>query len=425
MDLGLAKGTRDLFPADKILRDTILRTLIDTFQTYGFNPLDTPIIERLDVLQRKAMANDDVAKEQFTLTDQGNRQLGLRFDLTVPFARFIGMNSKTLKLPFKRYQIGEIFRDGPIKLGRYRQFTQCDADICGVADPIADAELLQLLQTAFKKLKLDVTIKLNNRKLVDALLDTVGIQQGKRNDVMLALDKIVKYGIDVVYKELQDKGIGDATIQRLFEIVLVKGTNENKIAFLATQLQNTEGLEEIKRILTLTPGITFDISLMRGLSYYTGPIFEVTLNDSRLTSSLAGGGRYDTLIGEFIGGETIPATGISFGLDTICDAFTIQGKAPGTQSVCQVYIIPIKTLERSFEIASILRKKEIAADIDLLGKGISKNLDYANKLGIPYVLIIGKQELDQGKVKLRDMKSGKEQLLTVEEVCEALSAHSS
>ena len=417
MNLQLPKGTRDLKPEEMIARNKVIGTLREIFEVYGFSPLETPVLEKYDILAAKYAGGSEILKETFKLKDQGKRDLGLRYDLTVPLSRFIGMNPNT-KMPFKRYQIGEVFRDGPVESARYRQFTQCDVDIVGCREMTADAEIIALISRAFEKLGLDCVIKINSRKLLNDLLKYCKVPNNKIEDVIIIIDKLDKIGIEEVKKELS-KIINKKIIQKIEEIISIEGLNESKISKLKEIIKKSDGMDEIESLLNylniINVGVDFDISLARGLAYYTGTVIEVFLRDSGVKSAVCAGGRYDKMIGSFLGRGNFPAVGVAFGLDRIYDAYIEKNKEE-KKTVTQIYIIPIKTLNESLKIAEELRKSGIKADIDLMGKGISKNLEFANSLGIPYVLFIGPDELKQNKVKLRDMKTGEEELFTVKEL---------
>ncbi len=424
MELSNAKGTRDFPPEEEILKQQVLGTLKSAFERYGFNPFDTPVLERLDVLASKYAGGSEILKEIFKLKDQGGRELALRYDLTVPFSRFIGMNPN-LKMPFKTYQIGPVFRDGPIKLGRYRQFTQCDVDVVGISAMTAEAEIIMLSQEVFEKLELDAVIKVNNRKVLNAIVEAADIKTSPE-DVILTLDKLEKVGAKAIEEELKSKKVSAASIKKLMELTSIKGTNLEKMEILEAELVSDEGkkgMAEIRELFSYlddADNVEFDVSLARGLAYYTGTVFEAFLKKSEIKSAIAAGGRYDEMIGKFLNkGKDFPAVGISFGLDVIADALQLM-KKKSQKSVAQVYVISIKTLPESLRITTKLRKAGIKADIDLIGKGISKNLDYANALGIPNVIFIGDDELKKQKVKLRNMVSGKEELLSVEECIKAI-----
>lgn len=427
MELERAKGTRDFLPEEKILRDNIVSKIKEIFELYGYNPLETPIIERYETLSSKYAGGAEILKETFKLKDQGKRQLGLRYDLTVPLARVIGMNPN-LKLPFKRYQIGEVFRDGPLKTGRYRQFTQCDVDVIGIKQMTADSEILALTKNIFNKLNLDIVIKVNNRKLLNGILNQVKISKNKQESIIISLDKIEKIGIEEVKKELNKKGLDKKQIEILIEKLILEGTNKSKLSEIKIFIDNKEGEEGIKEIEellkyleVLDTNVIFDLSLARGLSYYTGTVFEVYLKKGEVKSSLAAGGRYDKMISSFLNTtKEYPAVGISFGLDIILETIKLK-KIEVKKSIVQVYIIPIKTLEDSLKIAQKLRDNGIKIDIDLMERGVIKNLEYCNNLEIPYVIFIGKKELAIDKLKLRNMKTGNEEYLSIDELIKKLS----
>ena len=418
MTLQLPKGTRDLKPEEAIVRNKIVSTLKGVFEVYGYSPLETPVFERYDILASKYAGGAEILKETFKFKDRGKRELGLRYDLTVSMCRFVGMNPN-IKMPFKRYAIGEVFRDGPVERARYRQFTQCDVDVVGINGMTADAEIIALTQRAFKKLGFDVVIKVNNRKLLNGLLSNAGVKKDKLETVLLTIDKLDKFGLEAVKKELKQKKVNNATIKKIVNIINIKGNNKAKINNINKLINDSDGLKEINELLSLLNilkiNIDFDVSLARGLSYYTGTVIEVYLKNSGVKTAVCAGGRYDNIIGSFIGRGNYPAVGISFGLDRIYDAY-IEKTKEIKKSVTQVYIIPINTFNESLKIAEELRNENVNVDIDLTGRGPSKNLQYANSLGIPYVLFVGQEELKQGKIKLKDMDSGKEQMMDAEEL---------
>jgi len=418
MKLQLPKGMRDFKPEKLIFRNNIVNSLIEIFELYGYSPLATPLLERYEILSSKYAGGTEILKETFKLKDQGNRELGLRYDLTVPMCRFVGMNPN-LRMPFKRYQIGEVFRDGPIETGRYRQFTQYDVDVVGCKSMEAEAEIISLTNRFFKKLNFDFIIKVNNRKLLNDILTYCKVPKPKMSEAILSIDKLEKIGFDGVNEELMEKGFKIDIINNIKKIITIKGTNSEKISQLKKLLKKSEGLTEIetlnKYIDLLGIDINFEVTLARGLSYYTGTVFEVLLKNSKIKTSVCGGGRYDKMIGDFLGKGDYPAVGISFGLDRIYDAYIEKNKEE-KKTVTQVYIIPINTFKDSLKIAEELRNEGVKVDIDLAGKGPSKNLKYANSLNIPYVLFIGEDELKQNKVKLKDMKTGKEKLVTAKEL---------
>jgi len=420
-ELQLAKGVRDFPPEEKMIRDRIINTIKQVFELYGYNPIELPILERYETLAAKYAAGEesDALKEIFVTEDNGKRKLGLRFDLTVPFSRFIGMNPE-MKMPFKKYVTGQVFRDGPIKKGRYREFTQFDPDIVGCEDVIADAEIMSITETVFNNLGFECVIEFNTRKLINGILEDLKIPEKKKFGVIVSVDKFKKIGEEGVEQELLQKGIKKDIIIKLFDYLRQGKTNEETLTRLKKVIKSNtgkEGLKEIEDLLVYSKefglnSVIFVPSLARGLAYYTGPVYEAYLNSS-ITSSAAGGGRYDELIGKFLGGkQRIPATGISFGIEVIVEAIKEKEKLE-RKSVVQLFVIPIKTRQKCIGIVQQLRKAGLNTDMDLMEKGISKNLEYANAYNIPYVLFVGEQELKLGKVKLRDMLSGKEEMLTL------------
>jgi histidyl-tRNA synthetase len=427
--LEMAKGTRDFPPEEKIIRDKLINTIKGVFENYGYNPIELPILERYETLAAKYAAGEesDALKEIFTSIDNGERKLGLRFDLTVPFSRFIGMNPE-LKMPFKKYIMGQVFRDGPMKKGRYREFMQFDPDIVGCKSVIADAEILAIVEDVFSRLGFGCVIEVNNRKIITGIMEDLDISEKKQFDVIVSVDKLKKIGESGVEAELLAKDMGKKEIALLFKYLKTydsfKDTLDN-LKKLMKSKTGIEGIDEMEELFSYLQeyklkDVKFIPSLARGLAYYTGPVYEAFLVGSTLTSSAAGGGRYDKMIGNFLGGEKeVPATGVSFGIEVLVEAMKEREKLV-QKSLVKAYLIPIKTTKKCISIAQKLRKAGINTDMDLQGKGISNNLDYANSYGIPYVIFAGERELAEGKVKLRDMKTGKEEILSVETAIEKL-----
>lgn len=422
-ELQLAKGVRDIPPGEKIVKDRVISMLTNIFELYGFMPLETPILERYETLSAKFAAGEasDALKEIFKLKDQGRRTLGLRFDLTVPLARYVAMNPN-LKLPFKRYALGSVFRDGPIKLGRTREFWQMDIDTVGTKSMLAEAEILAMVDSVFRKLNLNVMIKVNNRKLLNGILEQAGVD--KKEEAIIAIDKLDKIGEVGVSKELKGRGYSTKQINQV--LTLVK--NDMSLKKLKTKITDPvgkEGLAELGELFSYLKSMkidstVFDISLARGLAYYTGTVFEVFLKKGEVTSSLAGGGRYDNMIGKFLGGgREIPAVGISLGLVPIIETLKKEDNIE-TKSITTILVIPINVTDKALEISQKLREVGISTDFAISKKGVGKNLEYADALGIPYAVIVGENELKQNKVLLKEMSTGTEQLLTVDGVIKKL-----
>ena len=420
-----ARGTRDYPPSEKIMRMEVTGKLRRIFELYGYSPLQTPLIERLDVLASKYSGGSEILKEMFQLKDQGGRELALRYDMTVPFSRFVGMNPH-VKLPFKRYQIGRVYRDGPIKLGRTREFYQCDVDVVGSKNMMTDAECILVAKRVFKELGLDVEVEVSNRKVLNGIIKEVGIADDKVDDVIVTVDKFKKLPETEIEKEFRAKDVSDEQMDKLFEIFKFKGSNTEKVDYLKKVLtsdEGREGVDEMEQVLSYCdgPGVEFNLALARGLAYYTGTVFEIFMKDSDFRSSLGGGGRYDNMIGDFLGGKTdFPAVGISFGLEPITVMLQKQGKIVEKKTVTQLFVIPIGTSLECVKIVEELRDSGVRTEMDIAGRGISKNLNYCNSLSIPFVLFVGEDELKEGKFKLKDMTSGEEGMLSLAEVVKKL-----
>lgn len=404
----LAKGVRDFAPEEMQLRQYILRSITEQFVLFGFEPLETPILERMETLNAKMAGSDstDVAKEIFKVEDQGGRELGLRFDLTVPLSRYVAIH-KDLKLPFRRYEIGRVYRDGPIKLGRYREFIQCDADIIGSNSMLADADCVHLADAVFRSLSIPVTLKVNNRSVLDAVCNKLGITNS--HDAIITIDKLDKVGAEGVRKELGSKGITREQSDKLLDLLLVQGTNAGKVAFLENEL-GEEALRDIKILLGhLQCEVEFAPSLARGLAYYTGTVYEAFAIDSAIKGSLCGGGRYDKLVSALTSGAVDqPAVGISFGIEPIGEVLK-ERTHEGEDSLTNIFIIPIgNTVNTCVGVLHDLRDLGVSCVMDTNARGISKNLEYANKLRIPLVLIIGEKDIEQGIFTLKNLKTGEE-----------------
>jgi histidyl-tRNA synthetase len=421
------KGTKDFIPSEQITRQEIIQILQDTFIRYGYLPMETPNVCYFDVLASKYAGGSEILKEVYKLNDQGMRELGLRYDLTVPFARFIGMNP-TIKMPFKRYEIGKVYRDGPVKLGRAREFYQCDVDIVGVKSILAEAELMAMAKEVYSQLGLDVYISYNNRKLLTGIIKLSGINDKLVSKTILMLDKMNKIGKYVVRCELSELGIGDVQINELFQYIELS-LNEIKEKIPSTKKNSmiVQGLEEIEELngylegMGIEQSMKFTLTLSRGLEIYTGTIWEVFLSDASIASSVGAGGRYDNIIGSFIdNGNEYPAVGMTFGLDVIYEALKLKGEEQYTSPV-KLYIVPLGTEKESFELATRLRQNGIAVDIAMQKKKISKALYYADKKKIPYVLILGETDIKSGEVQLKTMIDGSQRDIKIDDIAKYLS----
>lgn len=427
------KGTRTYSPEEQIIKEQILDVMRKWFKIYGYRPLETPILELYDIAASKYGGGAEILKETFRLSDQGNRNLCLRYELTFKFAKFIGMNP-TIRMPIKRYEIGKVFRDGPIKLGRLREFTQCDVDQVGIDDVYADAELIDLAFRLFNDLDIDIRVEINDRKLLFGIFEQAGIPKDLVIDAALSMDKFAKIGEAGVEEEMLNKGIGMESIEKVLDTLKIASRakdNINKLELLGeiiTNAQGKEGIDELKSIfgyfeaLGTKGSIEFSPTLARGLGYYTGPMWEIYLKDnSKITSSIAAGGRWDEMIGQFLGSKSskYPATGMTFGLDVIYAAIAEKRdalKKEMNRRVPFVLVIPIegspggrRVFDYSLRLTSVLRANLLSSEIS--ERKLVRSLERANKEDIPYVIIIGLRELSERKVRLRDMRSGKEEVL--------------
>lgn len=423
MELKNLKGTRDFMKNEQRVRNEIINKLQQVFENYGYEPIETPVVCMYDILASKYAGGDEILKEIYKFKDQGQRDIALRYDLTVPFARLIGMNAD-LRMPFKRYEIGKVFRDGPVKPGRVREFIQCDVDMVGVKSMMAEAELMVMASDIYKQLGLDVYIAFNNRKLLSGIIKTAKVNEELEGSVILSLDKLEKIGQGGVSQELIEKGLSEEQIVKLFSLLmmnekeLLKKLGSNPLNELIEQ-----GIKELKELEYYIDSVgiknicKFSPYLARGLEIYTGTVFEIFLTDGSITSSLSGGGRYDNIVGAFLNnGKEYPAVGITFGLDVIYLALEAKGFMIKEVPPAQVYIIPIGTESEAFKLTANLRRRGVSADIEMDRRKLRKSLEYASKQGIPFVIVIGEEEIKNGKVKIRNMETGSEMETNLEEV---------
>ena len=417
MKIQNVKGGYDFLPKEQRIRNYINNILKDTFERYGYQPIETPILCYFDMLAGKYDDNNDILKEIYKLTDQGERQLGLRYDLTVPFAKFIALNKNNIKYPFKRYEINKVFRDGPVKVGRDREFTQCDVDVVGIGGEIIEAELISLYVEAFNKLQIPIIIKYNSRKLMSGLILESGIKEELISSTITIIDKITKLTDEEITKYFLDIGLNSKQITKLLEYFkldlkeLTKRFKKTNNIILLEGLNEISNLTKYLRKLKLLKYTIFTPSLARGQDYYTGNVFEVYESTGRLTGSIGGGGRYDKMITNFIDdGNTYPATGISFGLTSIF-ALLKDREELNKDTNLDIFVIPMNTPIESLKIVNELRTMGFKVDMEMENKKIKKSLDYANKEKIPYVIIIGEDEIKNKYLKLKSMSDGNEYLI--------------
>ena len=425
------RGTRDFLPEEMIKREFVINTLKKVFEAYGFSPFETPAFENFELLAAKGSGGDAIKDQIYYFKDKSERELGLRFDLTVPMARVVA-NNPQLPKPFKRYCIARAWRYEEIRKDRFREFWQCDVDTVGSSSMEADTEILAVAVYSLKALGFKkFCIKLNNRKILSALMDFVNAPEKKKYDVFRAIDKLDKFGEDTVRDELKATRLKPKQIRELFELIMIEGSPEEVIKKAEKILQSTvgsQGLEELKNIVEFsknydfTGKIVIDFSLARGLDYYTGPIFEIVDTSGKNIGSLAGGGRYDDLI-ELFGGKPTPATGISLGIERIVEVMKQEKMFDLPKTNVKVFVANVneEVKNDTIKIAQELRSKGISCQLDLMNRNLSKQLEFANNLGVPYTVVVGPKEIKKNKFKLKDMEIGKEQELSLEKIIKKMT----
>jgi len=447
----IPKGTRDFGPAEMVRRKYIFSVIEKVFQKYGYVPIETPAMENLSTLLGKYGEEGDkllfkilnsgdflngIDRQKLT-ESEGNKiallisEKGLRYDLTVPFARFVVQHREEITFPFKRYQIQPVWRADKPQKGRYREFFQCDADCIGSNSLLNELDLLQIISEVFAELKIRVLVKLNNRKILAGMAEVTG-QADKLTDLTTAIDKVEKIGYEKVVEELKARGLTPAGIQKIVPFLTMKGTAAEKTDLLRKLLQQSEtglkGLEEMARLFDMSRAIKlpfepeFDVSLARGLNYYTGTIIEVKAVDVEI-GSICGGGRYDDLTGIF-GMPGISGVGISFGADRIYDVLDQLNLFP--EKVAQtsdVMVVNFEEKEQLFylDIVKQIRSAGIKAELYPDAVKLKKQFSYADARNIPFVIIAGGDEIASGQLSLRNMKNGEQEKLTITEIISKLN----
>ncbi len=440
----IPKGTRDFSPAEMTRRTYIFDTIKDVFSTFGYAPLETPAMENLSSLMGKygeegdkllfkvLNSGDFAAKVNADELSNSNAlaakicEKGLRYDLTVPFARYVVQHQNEISFPFKRYQIQPVWRADRPQKGRYREFYQCDVDVIGSRSLMNEVELISIVERVFSKLNIRVILKMNNRKILYGIAETIG-HADKMIDITVAIDKLEKIGLDAVNAELIERGIDAEAVARLQPILELKGDNLSKLAKLEEVIGESEtgrkGIEEMRTIfglvkdLNIDLDVELDLSLARGLNYYTGAIFEVKAVDYAI-GSICGGGRYDDLTGIF-GLSGMSGVGISFGADRIYDVMCGLDLFPlhATISTGALFVsLGEQEQLAAMRAADMLRKEGVQTEVYPDICKMKKQMEYANRRGIPYVIIIGSDELAENKVTIKDMESGKQYKVAPEEI---------
>ncbi|MFT4036539.1 MAG: histidine--tRNA ligase [Thermomicrobiales bacterium] len=409
------KGFRDYMPEQMILRQRIIGIFRTIFEQHGFEPLDTPALEYLDVLTGKAGENE---KLMYRFEDAGGREVGLRYDLTVPLARVVAQHQNELVLPFKRYHIAPVWRAENPQRGRFREFWQCDADIAGSASPIADAEVIAIMAEALEAIGVpEFVIRISHRRLLESIGLAAGVPSEQATALYRAIDKLDKIGREGVAQELSDAGLNPAQAGRVLDLVTRTGTPAELLDALSVELAEVPGapdaIADMRVIFDLLPAFgiaanryALDLALARGLDYYTGPVFEATVTEPRV-GSVGGAGRYDGLVGAFLG-RPVPATGMSLGLERIIEVVREHNLLPAPSSVADVAVITLKdTVAAGARIASELRAAGLRADLSLQPqRGIGDQLKAADRRGIPLAVIVGSSEFAAGNATIKVLASG-------------------
>jgi len=425
------RGTRDFLPWDMIKRRFVVETVRSVFELYGYDEIETPAFELLDVLTAKC--GPDVKEQIYAFKDKAGRDLGLRFDLTVPLARVVASHPDLPK-PFKRYCISRVWRYEEPQSGRFREFWQADADIVGSAKMDADAEVVALAISCLKRLGMkNFRVRLNNRKILESIAASADVEKELWLDVFRAIDKLDKVGQEGVRRELEKLGLSGDQISTIMMQISKCGdvdAVEREVSH-ALNDRGKEGFNELAEIISnlelynCSEYVVVDLSLARGLDYYTGPIFEISAETNVNVGSVAGGGRYDNLI-ELLGGPPTPATGISLGIDRLVEVLGEANMLPTARTLTQAFIAYTSpSLKKEvIAVAEKLRDRGIRVEVDVMGRKLDRQLKYADAKGIPYVVILGPQEVERGVYRVRDMSAREERLVNLQELLELLKGHS-
>lgn len=425
----ILKGFRDYLPQDMLLRQRLIEIFRGVFERHGFEPIDTPVLEYLDVLTGKAGENESL---MYHFEDHGGRQVGLRYDLTVPLSRFVAMHENDVVLPFKRYHIAPVWRAEKPQRGRFREFIQCDADIVGSASMLADAEGISVLADALHAIDLSqAVISINHRRLLEAMARLAGVPESHSGGVFRAIDKLDKIGPDGVRTELMKTGVSGEAADNVLVLVTEQGDSGTLLALAAKRLADVDGgPESVDELRELTQHLDdlgvhrhswkIDLSLARGIDYYTGPVCEARVETPKV-GSIAGTGRYDALVGSFLGRQ-IPATGISLGFERIMEVVREYNLIDVPSAVADAFMVYLPdTIADASRIVRELRDGGLRIDQSIIeNKGLGAQLKYADRRGIPFAIIPGSEELDQGEVSLKNLRSGEQTRIAISLLAEEL-----
>ena len=426
MKLANLKGTFDFLPENQIVRNKIINILKSNFERYGYMPLETPILNYYDLLAYKYSSGDEILSEIYKLTDQGDRNLGLRYDLTVPFCKVIGLN-KDLRMPFRRYEIGKVFRNGPVKLGRTREFYQCDVDVVGIDNRLIEAEQILMAINTYKELGIDIIVKYNNRLLMSGLIKEWNILDIDVFKVIGVIDKMDKISKEELTSNLEKLGLNMNQITKLLSLFnynldeYLSKFNDTTNSDIKSGLAELVELTGILKDLDILSNCLFTPTLARGLTIYTGVVFEFYDKEYRIKSAIGAGGRYNKIITDFMNnGNLYPAVGLSFGLEPI---YALLKDESIKESVIDIYLVPLDTNIETLKIANELRKNNINTLVEMNKKKISKCFEYAESMKIKFILIIGSQEVESKIFKLKNMLTKEEYEVKSENLVTFLQNH--
>ncbi len=420
-DIPFPRGVRDLLPSAALFRSSVIKTIEKVYQSFGFYEIDTPYMESLDLLKGKEVIGDEGTKELFELKVEN---LGMRYDQTVSLARFMAMHQE-LPLPFKRYQIGKVWRLDEPQKNRYREITQADVDIVGGKRVISDAEVIAAAMTAYDRLGISYMIRISDRRLLNGALDAYGIPKELHIKVMRIIDKLDRLGNAGVAAELLKLGVKKESADGIMGFITKGSTNEERLDYAETVVKDKEPIKEMRDLLdmlkmyTLSGEIGVDFSTVRGIDYYTGVVFETMEKKGTMRYSMGSGGRYDNLIGKYCSRE-LPAVGISIGIDRVMDSLGYESAPAYTYADALVVYVKEGNYRYALKVANDLRGRGLNIDINLAGKNLANQLAYANSLRFGHAIIIGDEEEKLGKLKLRDLSSGNEELVGTEEAADRL-----
>jgi len=418
-EIPFPRGVKDLMPNESLFRNELLKKIENVYQRFGFLTIDTPTFEHIKVLTAKGGIGGEGEKQIYEIKDE---ELALRYDHTISLARYLAMH-QSLPMPFKRYYIGKIWRKEEPQKNRYREVTQADIDIVGGDKAATNAEVIAAVATALDEIGVEYSIHVNSREIINSILSSFSVPEQQHIDVIRAIDKYDKIGADGVYEMLKGLGLDKSTMDQVIGFVSKDGSNEDKIGYAKSLIKDSKVLEELEgtiellELYRLRGEVVVDFSIMRGFDYYTG--MTVEFKGEGVKGSICGGGRYDNLIGLY-SGKSMPAVGVSIGIDRVMDLLDYKSSEQSTYAKTFVAYVNSGNRKRAIEVSEVLRANSINTDLNLANRNLANQLSYANAMKIKYAVIIGDAEEKLGKVKLRNLFDGSEEVLSVDEAIDIL-----